>query len=252
MDNQLVLGVVLIVVGIALALLAYAFILNRREQDKGPGGATPEPSEAPVAAEVASPSAPRLPPAPAVEPPATPAPIAVPSIPLHQAAATPPPPAPTPTAAPPSPASAPVPSRRTLAVATLLRDEVTGKLSVLVGGREYANAEDLRASRDYARVEYATADLVQWLGATAVRERTAERVKEEAKKPLSMIEQIDEILQRKMTELAGAPRGVRLVEGAGGSLRVFIGVQSYAFEDVPDAEVKSIIREAVAEWESKK
>jgi hypothetical protein len=69
---------------------------------------------------------------------------------------------------------------------------------------------------------------------------------------VSMIEQIDEILQRKMTELAGAPRGVRLVEGAGGSLRVFIGVQSYAFEDVPDAEVKSIIREAVAEWESKK
>jgi len=243
MDNQLVLGVILIVVGIALALLAYAFILNRREQEKGPGGATPEPSEALAAAEVESTPAPRLPPAPAVEPPAAPAPIAIPAAPPKQAAAT---------AVPPSPASAPVPSRRTLAVATLLRDEVTGKLSVLVGGREYANAEDLRASRDYARVEYATADLVQWLGATAVRERTAERVKEETKKPLSMIEQIDEILQRKMTELAGAPRGVRLVEGAGGSLRVFIGVQSYAFEDVPDAEVKSIIREAVAEWESKK
>lgn len=145
-----------------------------------------------------------------------------------------------------------MPSRRTLAVATLLRDEVTGKLSVLVGGREYGSADDLRASRDYARVEYAAADLVQWLGATAVRERTADRVKEEVKKSLSMIEQIDDILQRKMTEMAGAPQGVRLVEGAGGSLRVFIGVQSFAFEDVPDADVKRLIREAVAEWELKK
>ena len=85
-----------------------------------------------------------------------------------------------------------------------------------------------------------------------MRERTADRVKEEVKKSLSMIEQIDDILQRKMTEMAGAPQGVRLVEGAGGSLRVFIGVQSFAFEDVPDADVKRLIREAVAEWELKK
>jgi len=252
MDNQLVLGVILIVVGIALALLAYAFILNRREQDKDPGAPTPEPSEAPAAAEVASTPAPWSAHGPGEGPPAAAAPVSVPAGPLPQAAATPAPPTPILTAVPPSPPPAPMPSRRTLAVATLLRDEVTGKLSVLVGGREYGSADDLRASRDYARVEYAAADLVQWLGATAVRERTADRVKEEVKKSLSMIEQIDDILQRKMTEMTGAPQGVRLVEGAGGSLRVFIGVQSFAFEDVPDADVKRLIREAVAEWELKK
>lgn len=255
MDNQLVLGVILIVVGIALALLAYAFILNRREQEKGPDAAMPESSEAPAAAELAGTPAPWPQPTPAEEPPVAPTPVPIlpaPETPAVTATSSPPPPAPTPMAIPPLPAAAPVPSRRTLAVATLLRDEVTGKLSVLVGGREYANADDLRASRDFARVDYAAADLVQWLGATTMRERTAERTPEVAKKPLSMIGQIDEILQRKMTETAGAPLGVRLVEGAGGSLRVFIGVQSYDFEDVPDAEVKHLIRDAVAEWESKK
>jgi hypothetical protein len=143
-------------------------------------------------------------------------------------------------------------SRRTLAVATLLRDEVTGKISVLVGGREYTSVDELRASRDYTRVEYAAADLAQWLGPAAMRDRSTERVKEEVKKPLSMVEQIDGILQRKLAETSGGPRGVRLVEGSDGSLRVFVGVLSYAYEDVPDDEVKRMIREAVAEWEAKK
>ncbi len=102
------------------------------------------------------------------------------------------------------------------------------------------------------RVEYAAADLVKWLGVTTVRERAAERAPlEEVKKSASMIEQINDILQRKMAEAPGASRGVRLLEGAGGVLRVFIGLQSFNLEDVPDADVKRMIRDAVAEWESK-
>jgi hypothetical protein len=245
MDNQLVLGVILIVVGIALALLAYAFILNRREQD-------PETPAAPAAEAEAS-----IMPQAAAAPPADRAAVAPPAAALATAS-VPPPAAPLVTppmaaAPPPAPGPSPVPlqSRRTLAVATLLRDEVTGKISVLVGGREYTSVDELRASRDYTRVEYAAADLAQWLGPAAVRERSTERAKEEAKKPLSMVEQIDAILQRKMAE-SGGPRGVRLVEGSDGSLRVFVGVLSYAYEGVPDDEVKRMIREAVAEWEAKK
>ncbi len=245
MDNQLVLGVILIVVGIALALLAYAFILNRREQDPETPAAPAAEAEASILpqaaaappvdrAAVAPPAAARA--MPPVSPPAAP-PVTPPM------AAAPPTPAPTP---------APLQSRRTLAVATLLRDEVTGKISVLVGGREYTSVDELRASRDYTRVEYAAADLAQWLGPAAVRERSTERAKEEAKKPLSMVEQIDAILQRKMAESPSGPRGVRLVEGSDGSLRVFVGVLSYAYEGVPDDEVKRMIREAVAEWEAKK
>lgn len=261
MNNQLIIGVILIVVGIALALLAYAFILNRRDQEKEPEGApategesgeaeepplaaeTPPPWVSPPAAVAAPlPAAPEAPPAvvPAQDGPAAPAgPPATPAAPVPEPAV-------------PQPAAL-APSRRTLAVATLLRDEVSGKILVLVGGREYATADELRASRDYARVEYAAADLVKWLGVTAVRERAAERVpKEEPKKSASMVEQINDILQRKLAETSGTSRGVRLLEGAGGSLRVFVGLQSYSFEDVPDVDVKRMIREAVAEWESNK
>jgi hypothetical protein len=257
MDNQLVIGVILIVVGIALALLAYAFILNRRDQDKGREGGAQAGEGKPAEPEEALPAAGTPP--PWVKPPATAiaARPAEPPAPTSPAPATPPPPSAPPIPQAPEPAAASpaalAPSRRTLAVATLLRDEVSGKLLVLVGGREYATVDELRASKDYARVEYAAADLVQWLGTAAVRERPSERApKEEAKKPASMVEQINEILQAKLAEESGTTRGIRLVEGLGGALRVYIGVHSYSFDDVPDADVKRMIREAVAEWESKK
>jgi hypothetical protein len=85
-----------------------------------------------------------------------------------------------------------------------------------------------------------------------VRERVAERgPMEEVKKSASMVQQINDILQRKLAEVSGPSRGVRLLEGAGGALRVFIGLQSYSFEDVPEEDVKRMIRDAVAEWEAK-
>ena len=262
MDNQLLLGVILIVVGIALALLAYAFILNRREQDQEAPAVPPEKAGAaerrPAAPAPSVPSPAGVDRQPAAASSSVPSPAAQapgsPLAPVPATTASVPPAAPPPAAAASAPGSSPAPlqSRRTLAVATLLRDEVTGKISVLVGGREYTSVDELRASRDYTRVEYAAADLTQWLGPGAVRERSVERTKEEVKKPLSMVEEIDAILQRKLAESSGGPRGVRLVAGIDGSLRVFVGVLSYAYEDVPDDDVKRMIREAVAEWEAKK
>ena len=249
MDNQLIVGVILIVVGIALALLAYAFILNRRDQERESKGAPEDELQAADAEQpplqAGTPPQRASVPAAATQTPVTPEPPAVIPTPAPVVAPAPP------TPRGPEPATL-APSRRTLAVATLMRDEVTGKLLVLVGGREYSSADELRASRDFARVEYAAADLVKWLGVTTVRERVAERAStEEVKKSASMVEQINDILQRKLAEASGTSRGVRLLEGAGGSLRVFIGLQSYTFEDVPDDDVKRMIREAVAEWEAK-
>jgi hypothetical protein len=256
MNNQLVIGVILIVVGIALALLAYAFILNRRDKEK-PSEVGPEIEAEPAELEEAAPEPGTpppwvKPPAGAVAaPPAEPTPTIVP-VPASPPPASPPPVAQAPVPSATSPASL-APSRRTLAVATLLRDEVSGKLLVLVGGREYATVEELRSSKDYARVEYAAADLVQWLGTAAVRERAAERsTKGEARKPVSMVEQINDILQHKLSEAFGSTRGIRLVEGAGGALRVYFGLQSYSLDDNPEPDVKRMIREAVAEWEAKK
>ena len=273
MNNQLVIGVVLIVVGIALALLAYAFILNRRDQEKKPEDVTHSEAEAPAEETPAeeAPAIPGTPPpwvrppeaetgashAPPAAPPGAPPWVASPAPAVQLPAPPPAPPASAPLAPPeqipPAPPAMPQPSRRTMAVATLLRDEVTGKLSVSVGGREYTSVDELRASKDYSRVEYAAGDLVQWLGAAAVRDRVADRAaKEEAKKPVSMVAQINEILQVKLIEAYGSTRGIRLVEGAGGELRVYLGIQSYSFEDVPDESVRRMIREAVAEWEAKK
>lgn len=71
-------------------------------------------------------------------------------------------------------------------------------------------------------------------------------------KLLSMVQQIDSVLQKR---LAGTPlekAGIRLQDSSQGGLEVYIGLQKYeTIEDVPDANVKSIIRESIAEWEKK-
>jgi hypothetical protein len=65
-----------------------------------------------------------------------------------------------------------------------------------------------------------------------------------------MVEQISQILEAKLTAQSASSRGVRLVEGPGGVVRVYIGVQSYGLEEVPDPAIRAAIREAVAEWEA--
>lgn len=66
---------------------------------------------------------------------------------------------------------------------------------------------------------------------------------------LSIVEQIDQILQRL---LAGTPFAgqVRLRERAGGGIAIQVGVKQYtAVDEVAEAEVKTAIRAAIAEWE---
>jgi hypothetical protein len=136
-------------------------------------------------------------------------------------------------------------------VATLLRDEVSGELIVQVGDREYRSANELRDSRDWTKVEFAASDLSKWIE-QPVRRPTPEREVEpgERGKPMSMIEQIDEILQRKIEASGESHLAVRLIEGPEGSARVLIGVNSYELGEVPDESISHLIREAVAEWEA--
>jgi hypothetical protein len=78
--------------------------------------------------------------------------------------------------------------------------------------------------------------------------------KDEAAKPpppTSIVGQIDEILQKNITgtPLAGK---VRLAEGVGGSVEVWVGLKRYsAIDEVPEAEIKAAIRAAIAEWEQR-
>jgi hypothetical protein len=69
---------------------------------------------------------------------------------------------------------------------------------------------------------------------------------------LSIVEQIDEILQ---TLLEGTPLdslGVRLQEATDGSVEVWIGLKRYSgVDEVPDAEVQRVIRLAIKTWEQR-
>jgi hypothetical protein len=46
--------------------------------------------------------------------------------------------------------------------------------------------------------------------------------------------------------------GIRIFEGTVGSVEVMVGLHRYpSIDDVPDAEIKKAIRDAIAEWEQK-
>jgi hypothetical protein len=140
--------------------------------------------------------------------------------------------------------------RSMIPVATLLRDEITGELIVRVGDCEYATADELKASEDWKRVEFAASDLTKWLTSATPNEQILKKEHEQIpQQPPSMIEQINEILKQQLAESPEENRAVRLIEGPGGAVRVFVGVHSYAIDEVPDPDVQRVIREAVAAWE---
>jgi hypothetical protein len=69
---------------------------------------------------------------------------------------------------------------------------------------------------------------------------------------LSIVQQIDSILQEHLEKTPLARQGIRLQESAQGGVEVYVGLKKYnAVDDVPDAEVKLAIRSAIAEWEKK-
>ena len=69
--------------------------------------------------------------------------------------------------------------------------------------------------------------------------------------PQSIAAQIDEILQEKLAGSSMAGRGIRLMELPTKGLVVMVGLQQYEDVDaVPDLEIRALIRQSVAEWES--
>jgi hypothetical protein len=70
--------------------------------------------------------------------------------------------------------------------------------------------------------------------------------------PLSIVEQINSVLQMRMMNTPLAKRDIRLRESHEGGVEVLVGLKKYAaVDEVPDEEVKSAIRAAIAEWEKK-
>jgi len=75
--------------------------------------------------------------------------------------------------------------------------------------------------------------------------------KKEKEKPKSIVEQVDEILQKR---LAGSPfsdRLISLVDASGGGVEVLVDDKKYeGVGDVPDPDVRNFIQECVKEWEN--
>jgi hypothetical protein len=148
----------------------------------------------------------------------------------------------------PRPASEPISNT----VATILRNPETGQIVLQVEGKPFISAQALKNSSVWPDVESALTELLRWLSEASDGETIgvgAEAPKVPKRK--SMIDEINEILRGMGREASGRLRGVRLVEGTGGSVRVYVGIENYVLEDVPDPEVRRLIREAVQEWESR-
>jgi hypothetical protein len=256
-DDQLLIGIILIAAGVAIGLLAYALVLNRREGVETGVAESPvategaaeteagEPGEALAEAEQAAAEAPADEVSEEVEPQGLPA--------AEQGVTTEvtepsegPLPAPPPEHVAPA-ADAPAPKGRR-PIATLMRDNRTGKLTLVVGDREYVNPSELKGTNDWFGVEQASRDLTSWLS-------DAQRPEERTRRPprtKSLVDEVNEILEQKLAETGLTNRGVSLVEDRDGSVRVYVGLQGYALEDVPDPEVREVIRQAVSEWEGRK
>ncbi len=135
-------------------------------------------------------------------------------------------------------------------VAEIYREDVTGKLVVRSGDHEYRDGREIENEAERRRLAYAASDLADWFqGEFELGGRPAAISTQPASSPDRMLEEINEILQR---SLAGTPdRGVRLVPDAVTGVKVLIGVKSHEIEEVPDEEIKELIRQAVAEWEAR-
>jgi hypothetical protein len=70
--------------------------------------------------------------------------------------------------------------------------------------------------------------------------------------PTSIVGQINLILQAQIANTPLAARGVTLLESAIGGVNVYVGTNKYeGVDDVPEEEIKTAIRAAIAEWEKK-
>ncbi len=75
---------------------------------------------------------------------------------------------------------------------------------------------------------------------------------EPAPAPLSIVEQINEVLQKRLAGTALGMKAISLSESPGGGVIITVGAARYqGLDAVPDPEVVAAVRAAIAEWETR-
>jgi hypothetical protein len=69
---------------------------------------------------------------------------------------------------------------------------------------------------------------------------------------LSIVAQIDTVLQARLVDTPLAKKGIRLQDSPQGGVEVYVGLDKFlSVDDVPDEIIKATIRAAITEWEDK-
>ena len=223
MDQELLVGVLLIIVGLAIGLIAVALVMNRR------AGLEAQPAEASVPPEAGEDSPPEIEVPVATGSEAAPAAVAVP--------------------AEPEPAT--TGSAQPKLVAEIFRDESSGGLILRAGGRDYRGISQIEDEQLRMDLSILASDPAGRLGAAGRITAPASGPRAPARPgSQNMLEAINSILQRALAEAGNQAKGVQLIPDAAGGVKVLIGLKSYALDEVPEEEIRRLIRESVAEWEA--
>ncbi|MEK7682636.1 MAG: hypothetical protein AAB321_01160 [Chloroflexota bacterium] len=268
MDQQLLVGILLIIVGVAVGLIAVAVVMNRRtERGEGPArldGSTElaevrarrglsraeGPAEQPTGEEFIE--------APQIEHALEPAIVHSREIPGEAEIDREPAPD-TPDIVPETTPEKQVAERPLMLsgspgrqlVAEIYREEVSGELVVKLADKEYRNLADIEDEQVREQLSSAASDLARWFAEDLQPSHSPSEQRAPAPPAgRSMLEGINSILQRSLATSGLRERGIRLVPDAAGGVKVLIGLKSYALDEVPDEEIRRLIRESVAEWEA--
>jgi hypothetical protein len=228
MDQKLLIGVLLIIVGLAVGLIAVALVLNRRAAREEQSADAPVPQESAVVSEAEDAESE-----------------------VADLGATERDEGPVGTRVPAEQQPAPAGFAERKLVAEIYRDPTSAGLILRAGGKEYRAISQIEDEQLRMELTALAADLasrfVEGLRAPAVPSapRTAARPGSR-----SMLEGINSILQRVLADAGNKAKGVQLIPDAAGGVKVLIGLKSYALDEVPDEEISRLIRESVAEWEA--
>jgi len=117
-----------------------------------------------------------------------------------------------------------------------------------------AQAEARIAPQNTPAVPQASTAIPAMAGGVAVSTAPIPEVTAAAPGPLAMslVQQIDHVLQARLAGTPLASRGIRLAEAPHGGAIVFIGQTQYdGVDKVADPEIQAAIRSAIAEWEKR-